>query len=332
GVGEAIVFGNKDYSIRIWLEPDRLSKFGLTVNDVINAVKNQNIQISAGSINDEPTSDNKGFTYTLTTPGRLKTPEEFGNIIIRSKNDGSTFKLKDVARVELGAERYMLKARFNGQEMAPVGIFLAPGANALDTVSEVDKVLQNISQKFPKDVKYKISYDTTKFIKISIKEVVKTLFEALMYVTLVLFLFLGKFRATIIPALAIPVSIIGTFAGMYLLGFSINLLTLFGLILSIGLVVDDAIIVIENTERILKLEKNISVKNATIRSMKEIQSPVIANVLVLFAVFIPVAFIGGFSGVMYKQFAVTMVISMAISGLVALTLTPALCVVFLKEN
>lgn len=330
GVGDAMIFGNKEYSMRVWLEPDKLAKYGLTASDVINAVRSQNIQISAGTLGDEPINRNQGFTYALTTQGRLKTPEEFQNIIIKSNLDGSSLRLGDLSRIELGAERYMLKGRFNGQEMAPVGIFLSPGANALETATEVGKTLKRISEKFPKDVKYKISYDTTKFINISIKEVIKTLFEALFYVTLILFLFLGNIRATLIPSLAIPVSIIGTFAGMYLLGFSINLLTLFGLILSIGLVVDDAIIVIENTERILKLEPDISVKNATIKSMKEIQNPVIANVLVLFAVFIPVAFIGGFSGVMYKQFAVTIVISMFISGVVALTLTPALCVVLLK--
>lgn len=332
GVGEAMIFGNKEYSMRIWLEPDKLAKYGLTASDVVNAVRSQNIQISAGSIGDEPNNGNEGFTYTITTDGRLKTVEEFQNIILKSNIDGSSLKLSDLGRVELGAERYMLKARFNGQEMAPVGIFLSPGANALETANEVAKVLKRISDKFPKDISYQVSYDTTKFINISIKEVIKTLFEALFYVTLVLFIFLGNIRATLIPSLAIPVSIIGTFAGMYLLGFSINLLTLFGLILSIGLVVDDAIIVIENTERILKIDSEISVKDATIKSMKEIQSPVIANVLVLFAVFIPVAFIGGFSGVMYKQFAVTIVISMFISGIVALTLTPALCVVLLKEG
>ncbi|MCX8084861.1 MAG: multidrug efflux RND transporter permease subunit [Calditerrivibrio sp.] len=332
GVGDAFLFGNREYAIRIWIEPDKSAKYNITINDILSAIRNQNIQIAAGNLGEEPQSAKNSFTYTITTPGRLKSPEEFENIILRSNPDGSKLVIKDIAKVELGAERYLLKAFYNGREMAPVGIFLAPGANALETAKEVNKKLKEISSNFPKGVKYTVAYDTTKFIEISINEVLKTLIEALIYVTLVLFIFLGKIRSTIIPSLAIPVSIIGTFAGMYLLGFSINMLTLFGLILSIGLVVDDAIIVIENTERILHNNPGISTKEATLMSMKEIQGPVIANVLVLFAVFVPVAFMGGFSGVMYRQFAVTIVISMFISGIVALTLTPALCATILKNQ
>ncbi len=271
------------------------------------------------------------FTYTVTTQGRFTTPQEFENILIRTNSDGSSLRLKDLARVELGAEDYSVNAFYNGRPAVAFGLFLQPGANALNVAEGVAKKLEELSQTFPEGLQYAIPYDTTSFVNVSIKEVIKTFIEAIILVVIVIYFFLQNFRATIIPVLAVPVSIIGTFAGMYMLGFSINLLTLFGLILAIGIVVDDAIIVIENVERLIHEEK-LSVKDATMKAMDEIASPVIAIVLVLSAVFIPVAFIGGFSGEIYKQFAITIVISVVISGFVALTLTPALCVSILKTH
>jgi multidrug efflux pump len=332
GVGDAALFGVQDYSMRIWMQPDKLAKFNLTPTDVIAALSEQNNQFASGRFNQAPTTGKEAFTYSVTTQGRFVDPEEFEEIIIRINEDGSSLRLKDIARVELGAESYDVTATLNGQAMIPIGIYLQSGANALETAKRVDAAMERLAQNFPHKMKYVVPYDTTKFIQISVNEVIKTFIEALLLVVGVVYLFLGNFRATIIPVLAIPVSIIGTFAGMYVLGFSINMLTLFGLVLAIGIVVDDAIIVIENVERILHSDPNISVKDATIEAMREITGPVIAIVLVLSAVFIPVAFLGGFTGQMYQQFAITIVISVAISGLVALTLTPALCAVFLKKR
>jgi multidrug efflux pump len=332
GVGDATLFGTQDYSMRIWMQPDKLAKFNLTPTDVIAALSEQNNQFASGRFNQAPTTGKEAFTYSVTTQGRFVDPEEFEEIIIRINEDGSSLRLKDIARVELGAESYDVTATLNGQAMIPIGIYLQSGANALETAKRVDAAMERLAQNFPHKMKYVVPYDTTKFIQISVNEVIKTFIEALLLVVGVVYLFLGNFRATIIPVLAIPVSIIGTFAGMYVLGFSINMLTLFGLVLAIGIVVDDAIIVIENVERILHSDPNISVKDATIEAMREITGPVIAIVLVLSAVFIPVAFLGGFTGQMYQQFAITIVISVAISGLVALTLTPALCAVFLKKR
>ncbi len=332
GVGDAALFGVQDYSMRIWMQPDKLAKFNLTPTDVIAALSEQNNQFASGRFNQAPTTGKEAFTYSVTTQGRFVDPEEFEEIIIRINEDGSSLRLKDIARVELGAESYDVTGTLNGQTMIPIGIYLQSGANALETAKRVDAAMERLAQNFPHKMKYVVPYDTTKFIQISVNEVIKTFIEALLLVVGVVYLFLGNFRATIIPVLAIPVSIIGTFAGMYVLGFSINMLTLFGLVLAIGIVVDDAIIVIENVERILHSDPNISVKDATIEAMREITGPVIAIVLVLSAVFIPVAFLGGFTGQMYQQFAITIVISVAISGLVALTLTPALCAVFLKKR
>ena len=332
GVGDAALFGNYDYSMRIWMKPDQLSKFNLTPNDVISAISEQNSQFATGRFNQTPSKSTQAFTYTVTTQGRFDKVKEFENIILKSNNDGSTLRIKDVARVELGAKSYDVTATLNGKPMVPIGIFLQSGANALGTAQRVDAVMKKLSKTFPKGLEYKVPYDTTKFIKISVQEVVKTLLEALLLVVLIVYLFLQNIRATIIPVIAIPISIIGTFAGMYVLGYSINLLTLFGLVLAIGIVVDDAIIVIENVERILHTRRDISVKDATIQAMKEVTGPVIAIVLVLCAVFIPVTFMGGFTGSMYQQFAVTIVISVVISGMVALTLTPALCAIFLRKH
>ena len=332
GVGDASLFGVHDYSMRVWLEPDKLAKYSLATSDVIAALEEQNQQFAAGRINQSPNRHKESFTYTVSTQGRFATPSEFEDIIIRINEDGSSLRIKDVARVELGAESYDATATLNGQNMIPIGIYLQSGANALDTAKRVDEAMERLSKDFPDQMKQMTPYDTTTFIQISVNEVITTFIEALLLVVGVVYLFLGNFRATIIPVLAIPVSIIGTFAGMYTLGFSINLLTLFGLVLSIGIVVDDAIIVIENIERILRSNPKISVKDASVEAMKEITGPVVAIVLVLSAVFIPVAFMGGFTGQMYQQFAITIVISVTISGIVALTLTPALCAVFLKKE
>ena len=332
GVGEAMIFGEKNYSIRVWIDPQKLSFFHLTSIDLMSAIRSQNNQYAAGSIGAEPIKEVQPFTYNVSTSGRFKTAKEFKNIIIRSNPDGSTLRLKDIARVELGADASTTNGQYSRKPMMPVGIFLSPGANALDVSQAVDNTLKELSKKFPQDLQYNVPYDATVFVNESIKEVITTLFEAIAFVIILIYLFLGNIRATIIPVLAIPVSIIGTLAGLYVAGFSINLLTLFGLILAIGLVVDDAIIVIENVERILRTKNHGSVKDATIEAMKELTTPIVAIVLVLSAVFIPAALSGGFSGVMYKQFAMTIVISVVISGIVALTLTPALCAIFLKQH
>ncbi|RDU73835.1 multidrug efflux RND transporter permease subunit [Helicobacter aurati] len=331
GVGDITAFGQRDYSMRIWLDIDKLSQNNLTPSEVAKVISEQNSQFAVGSFGAEPIRNDIAFTYSVTTQGRFIKAEEFGNIIIRSNDDGSALRLKDVATIELGAKDYSVSPLLNGKNAAAFGISLQPGANALDVADNVEKKMQELSQAFPVGLHYKNVYNTTAFVKISIKEVIKTFVEAIVLVIVIMYFFLQNFRATIIPVIAIPVSIIGAFAGMYALGFSINLLTLFGLILAIGIVVDDAIIVIENVERIIHSE-NLSVKEATIKAMNEIQGPVIAIVLVLCSVFIPVAFIGGFSGAIYKQFAITIVISVIISGFVALTLTPALCVSILKST
>lgn len=331
GVGSVELFGSKNYSMRIWIEPDKLAMYDLTSLDVAQAINEQNNQFAAGAFGQEPMSNPQAFTYTVTTEGRFSDAKEFGEIILKTNPDGSTLRVKDIATVELGSQNYNFSAKYDGQETVPIGIFLQPGANALDVAQSVVKTMDELEERFPEGLLYDIPYDTTTFVKISIEEVVKTFIEAMILVIAVVFIFLQKGKATLIPILAVPVSIVGAFAGMYLFGFSINLLTLFGLVLAIGMVVDDAIIVVENAERIMEEEK-IPAKEATIKAMKEVTGPLIAIVLVLSAVFIPVAFMGGFSGQMYKQFAVTIVISVSISGLVALTLTPTLCSIFLKHK
>ncbi len=331
GVGDATLFGLQDYSMRIWLSPDKLTKYNLTPSEVIARVQEQNSQFAAGYFGSEPVRSDLEFTYSVTTKGRFSDPKEFEEILIQTNDDGSALRLKDIARIELGAEDYSVSSFYKMKPAIAFGVFLQPGANALNVADGVSQKLEELSKSFPDGMKYAVPYDTTKFVKVSIGEVIKTFVEAIILVVIVIYFFLQNFRATIIPVIAVPVSIIGSFAGMYLLGFSINLLTLFGLILAIGIVVDDAIIVIENVERLIHTEK-LSVREATIKAMEEIQSPVIAIVLVLSAVFIPVAFIGGFSGEIYKQFAITIVVSVVISGFVALTLTPALCVSILKTK
>lgn len=331
GVGDAMIFGNHDYSMRVWIRPDKLAQLKLTPSDIANAIREQNAQFAAGGIGLEPLGDPVELTYTVTTQGRLADENEFGNIILRANPDGTMLRLKDVARVELGAYSYSVVSKHNGNDSIAIGVYLAPGANALDTADRVSAKMEEISKRFPDGIEYKIPFDTTEFIRISVNEVVHTLFEAMALVFIIIFIFLQNWRATVIPCLAVPVSIIGTFAGMYILGFSVNTLTLFGLVLAIGIVVDDAIVVIENVERIMETE-GLNPHDATVKAMEEVTGPVIAIVLVLCSVFIPVAFMGGLAGEMYKQFAVTIAVSVILSGIVALTLTPALCSLLLKQE
>jgi len=297
----------------------------------VGAIREQNAQFAAGQIGAEPLKNPVDFTYTVTTKGRLEEPEEFAEIIIRSNPDGSRIRVKDVARVEIAARDYSIEPRVNGRPATLIAIYQQPGANAIAVADQVYATLDRLKAGFPEGMTYSVPYDTTKFVRISIEEVVHTLVEAVILVFLVVYLFLQNFRATLIPSLAVPVSLVGTFAGMYLLGFSINLLTLFGMVLAIGIVVDDAIVVLENVERIMKEEK-IGPRKASIKAMEEVSGALVAIVLVLCAVFVPVAFMGGFTGQMYKQFAVTIAISVTLSGIVALTLTPAMCALILKPG
>jgi hydrophobe/amphiphile efflux-1 (HAE1) family protein len=331
GVGDAQIFGGKPYSMRIWLKPDKLSFYGLTVSDVSNSIREQNELYAVGRIGQLPSTESVDLTLAVRTSGRLITPEEFGDIILKSNPDGSALKLHDVATIELGTEDYDTYGKLNGKPATLLAVYPQPGANILAVATSSIKKFNELSKNFPSGVTYTIPYNTTKFVKISIEEVVKTLFEAIALVFLVVYLFLQNWRATLIPCLAVPVSIVGTFAGIYLLGYSINTLTLFGLVLAIGIVVDDAIVVLENVERIMSTEK-LKPKEASIKAMGEVTGPVIAIVLVLCAVFIPITFLGGMAGELYKQFAVTITISVIISGIVALTLTPVLCTLLLKEE
>ena len=333
GVGDAMVMSANDYAIRIWVKPDVLSQRNLSISEVAQAVQAQNAQRAAGKIGQAPMPVKVDRSYSIIAPGRFSTVEEFENIILRANPDGTTLRLKDVARVELGSQTYEFNGSFNKKPAVPVGVYLSPGANAVATAQAIQDYLKEAAKSFPAelDLAYDTAYDTTLFVTESIKEVIKTLLEAMVLVFLVVYLFLKDWRATLIPCLAVPVSIIGAFAGMMAMGFSINTLTLFGLVLAIGIVVDDAIVVIENVERIMH-EDNLPVREATIKAMQEVSGPVVAIVLVLCSVFVPVAFMGGLTGVMYKQFAITIAVSVVISGLVALTLTPALCVLLLKKQ
>ncbi|ETR76327.1 transporter [Afipia sp. P52-10] len=331
GVGDAVLFGAADYSMRVWLRPDKLAQYNLTPSDIATAIREQNNQFSAGRFGEEPQKDKTAFTYSVSTQSRYSDPKEFENIILRSDEFGGALRIKDVARVELGARDYSLDATYNGRPAVPIGIFLQPGANAIQVTKNVNATMERLAQRFPEDLRYDIPFNTTRFVEVSIEEVVMTFIEAIILVVLVIFLFLQNVRATIIPILALPVSILGTFAGMYALGFSINLLTLFGLVLAIGIVVDDAIVVLENIERIMRTEK-LPARQAAIKAMEQVSGPIVAIVLTLCAVFIPVSFLGGLAGQLYRQFAVTISVSVVISGIVALTLTPALGAIFLQSD
>ncbi len=331
GVGDAGVFGARDYSMRVWLQPDKMSRLGVTTGDVTKAIRATNNQYAAGRLGQEPTPDGQAFSVPIITAGRLSTPEEFGEIIIRSAGAAGTLRLRDVARLELGAQSYEQQATLDGKTAVGIRIFLAPGANALDVADAVKAKVATLSKRFPAGVDYEIPFDTTRFVKASISEVEHTLFEAGILVVLVVFLFLGSWRATLIPMLAVPVSLIGTFAGLWLFGFGINTLTLFAMVIAIGIVVDDAIVMLENVERLMH-EKGMSPFDAAIASVREVSGAIVAIVLVLVSVFLPVAFLGGIAGALYRQFAITVAVAVVISGFVALTLTPALCALILRPR
>ncbi len=331
GISNVSVIGQRNYSMRIWLRPDLMAQLGISPNDVIMAVQEQNQDFGIGQLGQAPNIHPVPLTVPMTTQGRLSTPEEFGNIVLRADLNGAMVLLKDVAKIDLGAQDYTVDGEVNSQPTIILAIYQEYGANALDVATSIRNAMQKMSQDFPEGIKYSIPYDTTLFIKSSIAEVVRTIFEAAILVTIVVFVFLQNLRATLIPILALIVSISGAFAGMYILGFSINTLTLFGMVLAIGIVVDDAIVVVENVERNLKTFK-LSPKEAAEKAMDEVTGPVIAIVFVLCSVFIPIAFLGGIAGQLYKQFAMTIAVSVFFSGLVALTLSPALAALILKPK
>jgi hydrophobe/amphiphile efflux-1 (HAE1) family protein len=331
GIGNALTFGGLEFSMLIQLDPDRMAQLGITTSDVAAAVREQNATSPAGRLGREPAPPGTELTLAVTTLGRLKTPEQFADIVVRAKPDGSIVRIKDIGKVVLGSRNYDLAGRLNGSPVAPMLLYLRPGANALAAREAVVKRMGELSRSFPPGVHYKVPFDTTPFVTASIDEVITTLVEAMLLVTLVVFVFLQSWRATLIPMLAVPVSVIGTFLGLLLLGFTINVLTLFALVLAIGIVVDDAIVVIENTERLMASE-GLPARLAADRAIRQVAGALIAIVLVLCAVFVPVAFLGGVTGEMFKQFAVTLVIAVVLSGIVALTLTPALCALLLRES
>lgn len=332
GVGSLNVFGSP-YAMRIWLDPAKLSSYALMPSDVLTAIRSQNVQVSAGQLASLPTDlDRQVINATVSVQSFLQTPKEFGQILLKTDTSGAKVYLKDVADIELGSESYAVKTLYNGQEAAGMGIMLASGANALQVRQAVQERLDELSQGFPAGLKIVVPYDTTPFVKLSIQQVVMTLLEAIVLVFLVMFLFLQNWRATIIPTLAVPVVILGTCAVLFLFGFTINILTMFAMVLAIGLLVDDAIVVVENVERLLEENPNISVKEATTRSMREISKVVIGIAIILSVVFVPMIFFGGSSGVIYRQFAVTLIASMSLSAVIALIFTPALCVTILKRQ
>ena len=331
GTTNVQIFGAKDYAMRIWLKPERMTNLKISTNEVVAAIRDQNSQFAPGKIGQPPVSNGQQLVYTISAQGRLSDPKQFEQIIIRADEKGSLIRLKDIASVELGSKDYDFIGRVNGKPATLMGIFLQPGANALGVAEEVNRTVAELAKSFPDGLQQTVVYDTTLFVQVSIHEVVKTLFEAMVLVFLVVLLFLQNLRATLIPTLAVPVSLIGTFAGLYILGYSINTLTLFGMVLSIGIVVDDAIVVLENAERLMH-EHGLTPRAAAIEAMREVTSPVIAIMLVLISVFVPIAFIGGLAGELYRQFAITISISVLISAVVALTLTPALCALILKPE
>jgi HAE1 family hydrophobic/amphiphilic exporter-1 len=330
GISSVQISGAGQYAMRLWLKPDQLAKLGMTVPDIVNAVQAQNTVNSAGQIGSEPAPAGQEYTYTARSQGRLVSPEEFGAIVIRQQPDGATVRLKDVGRVEFGAQAYNTRGRFNGKPAAVVSVYQLPGTNAIAAADGVKKLMGELKQRFPRGLDYVISLDTTQPVTAGIKEMIKTLVEALGLVILVVYLFLQSWRATLIPLLAVPVSLVGTFVFFPLLGFSINTLSLFGLVLAIGLVVDDAIVVVEAVER--HIEAGLSAREATLKAMKEITGPVIGVALVLASVFVPTAFIPGITGRLYQQFAVTIAVSVLISAFNALTLSPALCALLLRPR
>src|SRR6266404_2669696 len=330
GVGEVRLFGASDYAMRIWVKPDLLAKLGLSVPDLARAVQKQSTVNPSGQVGAEPAPKGKEMTYTVRAQGRLQTPEEFGQIVVRSNPDGSVVRLKDVARIELGAQNYQQSSRMNGQPSTIIAVFQAPGSNALAVANGVKKTMEELKGRFPSDLDYAVVLDTTLPVTEGIYEIVVTLVEAMILVAIVVFLFLQNWRATLIPLIAVPVSLIGTFAIFPLLGFSINTLSLFAFVLAIGLVVDDAIVVVEAVEH--HIEEGLCPRDATMQAMKEVSGPVVAIAVILASIFLPVAFIGGVQGRLNNQFAVTIAISMLISAFNALTLSPALSALLLRPR
>ncbi|MFO1080074.1 MAG: multidrug efflux RND transporter permease subunit [Reyranellaceae bacterium] len=332
GVGQALLFGKLNYSMRIWFDTQRLNSLNLSASDVIAAIQAQNVQAPVGRIGARPVDNDQQFQLNVQTQGTLSTPEEFRNIVLRANPDGSVLRVGDVARVEMGAQNEDTETRINGLQAVGMALYLAPDANAVQTAAAVARTLERLSARFPADLKYKVVYDSTAFVQDTINEVLKTVGEAFVLVVIVVFLFLGNLRATIIPAVAVPVSLIGTFAFLLLAGYSANTVSLLAMVLAIGIVVDDAIVVVENVERVLEEEPDLSPADATLKAMQQITGPIIAISLVLLSVFVPVAFIPGISGQLFRQFAVTISIAMLISAINALTLSPALCALFLRHE
>ncbi|WP_016856054.1 efflux RND transporter permease subunit [Halomonas smyrnensis] len=332
GVGGAEVLGGGDFAMRVWMNPDKLAQYDLTPSEVASAIRAQNTEVSAGSLASTPQDEARAFTYTITAGGRLSSVDDFRDIFLRTNPDGSALRLDDVARIELGASSYGVDAQLNGGTMAPIMITQQPGANALETANAVKAKMEELSGRFPPGLEYATPYDTTLFIDASVETVFHTFIEAFLIVGVILFIFLQNWRFTVIAMSVVPVSVLATFAGFYIFGFSINLLTLFALVLSIGIVVDDAILVVENVERVLGEDEDTTVLQATVQAMREVGGPVIATSLIMAAVFVPVAFLGGFSGQIYQQFALTVAVSVAFSALMALTFTPALSAIFIKHD
>ncbi len=330
GVGQVQVFGSGDYSMRIWIDPQKAAEHALAASDITNAVRGQNVQAAAGIIGASPSLPGVDLQLNVNAQGRLQTPEEFGNIIVKTGENGEITRLRDVARIELGAADYTLRSLLDGQPAVAIPVLQAPGSNSIEIADTVRATMDELQKAMPEGVKYEIVYDTTEFVRSSIEKVIDTLLEAVALVVLVVIIFLQTWRASIIPLLAVPVSVVGTFAVMYMFGFSVNALTLFGLVLAIGIVVDDAIVVVENVER--NIENGYAPREATYRAMKEVSGPIIAIALVLVAVFVPLAFISGLSGQFYRQFALTIAISTVISAINSLTLSPALAAMLLKGH
>lgn len=332
GVGDASIFGARDYAMRIWIDPEKLANLNLSAQDVITAIQSQNLQAAAGRIGAAPLSNDQRLQLTVTTKGRLSTTEEFGDIIVRSGGDGSFVRVRDVARIELEAASFDTEARYEGKPAAPIGIYLSPGANAVNVATAVSKRLEELRSRFPAGVEFAYVYNTADFVSAMIEKVIHTLVEAFALVAIVVFVFLGRLRPTFIPLIAVPVAIIGTFAVLLAAGYSANTISLLALVLAIGIVVDDAIIVVENVERVMHEEPHLSPADATRKAMSEIAGPVVAITLVLLSVFVPVAFLSGSSGVLFRQFAITISAAMVISAINALTLSPALCSILLKPG
>ena len=332
GVGSASLFGALDYSMRIWFDTNRLISLNLAPSDIITAIQQQNVQAPVGRVGARPTSDDTQFQINLQTKGRLTTAAEFGDILIRANPDGSLLHVRDVARVDLGAATQDSESRLNGNPAVTLGIYLAPGSNAVQTSKRVQDALEDLGTRFPEGLSSTVFYNSSTFVSDTIDEVIKTLGEAFVLVVIVVFVFLGSLRATIIPTIAVPVSLVGTFAVLLTIGYSANTVSLLALVLAIGIVVDDAIVVVENVERVMEEEPELTPAEATKKAMGQITAPIIAITLVLLSVFVPIGFIPGISGTLFRQFAVTISVAMLISAVNALTLSPALCAVFLRHT